>query len=509
LDSPPELVSLARGYLDHEAAHIRETDFDLVKASRLTPLEMHIWNMIEDWRIERVMSRHYPGCRENFVWLIKRFFDKDLPPGKPEEELLNWMLLTFRSWSVPELGVRVSELASRLNNLMPSLTDDLREVFDILKGDCLDTRDSIKFARLIVRVIGSFLNDSGKDQISSKSHDQDVNQPEPSGGVIDSASKGGSSISDSQSSASHTLGADISSALRSLLRKTHKELPKTFDSKIASSLTSAHSGSSADSLVVARIGCKSFPELAPDEWHKARSITLNLKCRLQNALQTMTLRNSKPGLRGKLDTNSLYKLSTCQPTVFRRTSVRTGLDTAVHLLIDVSGSMASVIDLTSMTAFSLCDALHGVPGVNVAATAFPGNSLPVLHHKQGWMDFPTVAPVLEHGQSVHRNFKFQAYGTTPLGESLWWVLQELSKLRESRKIIIIVTDGEPNSADNAKAALKAAEHIGVESYGLGLGNDSVMSLLPGRSTVITNLADLPGKLFWLLEQAMKTQLRGI
>jgi hypothetical protein len=171
--------------------------------------------------------------------------------------------------------------------------------------------------------------------------------------------------------------------------------------------------------------------------------------------------------------------------------------------------MASVIDLTSMTAFSLCDALYGVPGVNVAATAFPGNSMPVLHNKQGWMDFPTVAPVLEHGQSVHRKFKFQAYGTTPLGEALWWVLPELSKLRESHKIIFIVTDGEPNSADNAKAALKAAEHIGVESYGLGLGNDSVKSLLPGRSTVITNLAELPGKLFWLLEQAMKKQLRGI
>ena len=42
-----ELVALINGYIDHEAAHIRHTDFEAIKNSRLNPLERHIENSIE------------------------------------------------------------------------------------------------------------------------------------------------------------------------------------------------------------------------------------------------------------------------------------------------------------------------------------------------------------------------------------------------------------------------------------------------------------------------------
>jgi hypothetical protein len=54
LESDPDTISLARGYVDHESAHISETDFDLVKRSALKPVEKHLWNIIEDFRIERI-----------------------------------------------------------------------------------------------------------------------------------------------------------------------------------------------------------------------------------------------------------------------------------------------------------------------------------------------------------------------------------------------------------------------------------------------------------------------
>ena len=34
---------------------------------------------------------------------------------------------------------------------------------------------------------------------------------------------------------------------------------------------------------------------------------------------------------------------------------------------------------------------------------------------------------------------------TPMAESLWWVMQQMCLLRENRKIILIITDGEPDS----------------------------------------------------------------
>ena len=51
--------------------------------------------------------------------------------------------------------------------------------------------------------------------------------------------------------------------------------------------------------------------------------------------------------------------------------------------------------------------------------------------------------------------------------------------------------------------MREAERLDIEVYGLGLGNAAVRNLLPHGSVVITNLAELPGKLFWLLEKAMK------
>jgi hypothetical protein len=81
LESDPETINLARGYIDHESAHICETDFDLVKRSALKPVEKHLWNIIEDFRIERIFSERFPGCKANFEWLILRFFDQEIGPS--------------------------------------------------------------------------------------------------------------------------------------------------------------------------------------------------------------------------------------------------------------------------------------------------------------------------------------------------------------------------------------------------------------------------------------------
>jgi hypothetical protein len=85
---------------------------------------------------------------------------------------------------------------------------------------------------------------------------------------------------------------------------------------------------------------------------------------------------------------------------------------------------------------------------------------------------------------------------------LWYVIRDMDPLRRSRKIVFVVTDGEPDSVEDAQAALKAARNLGMEVYGLGLGSQSVLKLMPGRSVVLANLMDLPRELFGLLGRAM-------
>lgn len=105
LDCDETLLGMVRGLIDHESAHIRDTDFDALKAANLTRLEKHIWNTIKDLRAENVLSAIYPGCRENFQWLIKHFFLPKPRNRKRKEHtsdpamlILEWLLITIRSW---------------------------------------------------------------------------------------------------------------------------------------------------------------------------------------------------------------------------------------------------------------------------------------------------------------------------------------------------------------------------------------------------------------------------
>jgi len=57
-----EAALLARGYIDHESAHIRFTDFS-IKCSN--PMLKCLTNILEDIRIEKILGAKYPGCRSN------------------------------------------------------------------------------------------------------------------------------------------------------------------------------------------------------------------------------------------------------------------------------------------------------------------------------------------------------------------------------------------------------------------------------------------------------------
>jgi len=67
---------LAYGYLDHEAGHVRLSNFECF-ANGQSPIERDLLNILEDIRIELRMSRLYPGCRSN----LDRLTDKLVKDG--------------------------------------------------------------------------------------------------------------------------------------------------------------------------------------------------------------------------------------------------------------------------------------------------------------------------------------------------------------------------------------------------------------------------------------------
>ena len=56
LDANEKLIGAARGFIDHESAHVLFSDFGVLERIMLTPLEKHFANAIEDVRIENLMA---------------------------------------------------------------------------------------------------------------------------------------------------------------------------------------------------------------------------------------------------------------------------------------------------------------------------------------------------------------------------------------------------------------------------------------------------------------------
>ena len=169
-----------------------------------------------------------------------------------------------------------------------------------------------------------------------------------------------------------------------------------------------------------------------------------------------------------------------------------GLNTAVHILLDVSGSMAGApINLAKRACFAVTTTLSRIRGVNPAVTAFPAAS-----------ETNSVFPIMRHGQAVPDLFDIRASGGTPLPGALWWVLQTMLPLKEQRKMILVITDGMPDNPLAANNAIGVAQKFGFEVYGLGIRDEHITRLLPHTSKVVNDLPELAPAMFAMLQAAL-------
>ena len=282
--------------------------------------------------------------------------------------------------------------------------------------------------------------------------------------------------------------------LQKLLSAGAEELPQNLGNILASVLNDTSQASSYSGISVAVQTSKHAAPLSTNDVLEARQASMALRTRLSGLLQTKILSRASSGRRGRLDTGHLHRLAVSDPRVFRTKSERVGIDTAVHILLDCSGSMVRRIHLACQACYAVASALEA-SRINVAVTAFPGAQLP-----NG--SYTTLSSIIRHGQKVHTSLDLGPAGGTPMGESLWWVMQNMLPLSEKRKLILIITDGDPDSADCATQAIKQGMLAGFEIYGVGITSSAIMSLLPGRSVVVNAVADLAPAMFALLQHGI-------
>lgn len=410
-----------------------------MRAARLTPLEKFLWNAIEDWRVEHALAEHYPGCAHNFRCLIRHecLDSREAGNTNPAFSVLNWLLYTLRSWDVPELEAKCEKEAKNVEASYPGLLQQVDSLVQDIPQKCASTAEALVHAKQIAALLVS--------------HDN----------------------------------------MQELL-EDENTFPKNMGEGIAEELNRHSINNGYGGWRIAVTGKLNAAPLPPECLAQSFRACRALRSRLQGLLQARTLQRCQSGRNDKLDTKRLYRLAVQNGRVFQQRGYRQSLCTSVHILLDVSGSMQNRISLATASCHAVASTLYSM-GINVAVTAIPAST--------GDPDMCGVCPLLRHGQKIHTNFALNACGSTPLGESLWWVMQTMLPLPESRKIILIITDGAPDTYDSVRLAMEQSGRVGMEVYGIGIDAPCLDSLCP-NSINIMNMDELPPALFRILQNAM-------
>jgi len=542
------IKDVAWGYLAHEAAHVRFTDFGEFRNAATSPLRKHIVNILEDIRIEKSMQEPYPGTKRTTEkvteYLVQTdaygFVTKDQEPH-PANVLSQFLLFRLRN---DVLGQKaLSSLADSAESLLEDTfpAGAVTRLFGLLSDvpSLRETRDCVRLADQILRMIqeeqekaeeqarqqsqqqqSSSSNAGGQsdpsddadkdDQSDDSSSGTDDSQPNQSTQPDDADQSNTSDADDDnadqqsgQGATSSHAGADdqsqdaeqLAQILSSVLSAGQDDLPDDLF-EAAQELLGQQPRNSYDSEVhlPQAMEPNRNPSIGNAILNRALSESGKIRASLQGLIQSSRYErpvNKRSG--NRIDGRKLVRLSQGDSRVFERRTHKQAPNTALHLLVDASGSMnirpnpndqLRLIDLAMDSAVALALALEGISGVNPAITRFPHG------------DTDNVNPLLKHGQKVRLNasaFSAITNGGTPLHTALWYAAASVMATKEDRKVIMVLTDGEPDDYDAAKSVIRRCEATGIELVGVGICIDT--SHLFDNSICINNVSDLSSELF--------------
>lgn len=529
----------------HEVGHVIHTDFPTFqKAASDGPdsRRKHVLNLLEDPRIDALMVREQPGVAPMYDALGQRLVREGKEQSvtaedAPGDALMGWMHHHARGTI---LGERAYE----------DLRDQSRPVVEGHFGkafvDSLEEMiEEVRFAKSTQQVLSitdrilAYLDEAAKPP---EPPEADPNEPQQQGGTgpqqqggqgggsgqeseAGPSQGGGSSTPDGQQGKDQAQGqgssqgtapdpnpatnpagldADQAKKLADALTAPSKDVTAARDEAIQQSQQQAaqaqqqagardteadYSGGAGGGGAGGDTGTQGL-QLSdePMRTDHINAVSATARVRLRALLNGMAMDDVEIRSRGsRLSLKHAHRIALNDPRVWKHRIEGEAIDTAVFLLMDVSGSMDGQIATAREAAYATAMALRGIEGVTTAVGTFPGNGLVM----------PFGGSPMTHGP----RFSFNAFGGTPMGAGVRFACRQMVVRPESRKLMIVVTDGCPDSQQDAVNALSMATGIGIETIGIGLGTQSVRHLFP-VSEVLQDIQQLPNVLFATLKQQL-------
>ena len=493
----PDYQEVAWGLLAHEAAHIRYSDFTLDFGDSV--LRRRLCGAIEDVRIEHELAKDFPGTRLTLRSVIEKMianggFTASGIDDHPANILYGYVLKSLRAQVLGQAALQplldLTETALKAcfpKGAVIRLKGLLSEVPDALmsESDCLHLADRI----LMMIQQECEQQDLSNQSAPSRTQDNVSDDDDPNHQAEDSSSN--------PSGDDGGENPDHNPILAALLTAEDGDIEQDVFETVKSALALEPDSVSEYVMPIGnepptddRVGLQLF--------QKVQGESGKIRAALQGLVQSHSLNRSQPGCRGRLNGKRLHRLRWGDTNVFQRSSVKPSPNTAIHLLLDKSDSMGyPVLDrqeqplgtrlpIALEATLALALAFEGLSGVNPGITAFPGD-------QEG-----SVYRLLDHGQRIRQRagaFSLAADGSTPMTEAIWFGAATLLRCREPRKVLMVMTDGQPDDIVSTLDILQRCRDSGIETIGIGLSID-VSHLFP-VALAINDLQELRTQLFEL------------
>lgn len=502
----PHYQQIAWGYLAHEAAHIRHTNFEMVQKASSKPIRKALLNIIEDVRIENELAKDYPGTRRSISQVIEYMVDTQqmcVPEQlEPASNLQAWLLFRLRCHFLGQKALTplYQAVDERVRQLFPAAAMSRLSAMLTAVPSLGSTGEVLKLVDAIVAMLEDESrppqdeldadngNDIGQDASNDSNNGSDSQTPEAdSSAMVDAAETGDSDNSDQADN------------LRQALEASAAQFePDTFAqvAEVLSEQAEGHQGVTPLSLPQAEqamLGDEAILTLSASE---SAQIRARLRGMVQSS-QDNRIHAKRQGLR--VATHRLAASQAGESRLFIQRQPRIAPNAAVHLLVDISGSMGKPIGegnrkyfhVANEAALALAMALEGIPGVVPAVSYFPG-----IHQE--------VSIALLPKQTVrHRAacFDQKPRGCTPMAQAMWFAANSLLAQKQKRKLMIVLTDGDPDDWAATHDIVDRCRRSGFELLGIGIQTRSVEKFFP-QSIVINDVKDLKRELFEVTQQLL-------
>ncbi|HCC82816.1 MULTISPECIES: VWA domain-containing protein [unclassified Methylophaga] len=502
----PHYQQIAWGYLAHEAAHIRHTNFDMVQKASSKPIRKALLNIIEDVRIENELAKDYPGTRRSISQVIEYMVDTQqmsVPEQlEPASNLQAWLLFRLRCHFLGQKALTplYQAVDERVRQLFPAAAMSRLSAMLTAVPSLGSTGEVLKLVDAIVAMLEEESrppqdesdadggDDIGQDASNDSNNSSDSQTPETDSSATGDVAETGDS--------DHSDQADN---LRQALEASAAQFePDTFAqvAEVLSEQAEGHQGVTPLSLPQAEqamLGDEAILTLSASE-------SAQIRARLRGMVQSSQDNRNHAKRQGlRVATHRLAASQAGESRLFIQRQPRIAPNAAVHLLVDISGSMGKPIGegnrkyfhVANEAALALAMALEGIPGVVPAVSYFPG-----IHQD--------VSIALLPKQSVrHRAacFDQKPRGCTPMAQAMWFAANSLLAQKQKRKLMIVLTDGDPDDWAATHDIVDRCRRSGFELLGIGIQTRSVEKFFP-QSIVINDVKDLKRELFEVTQQLL-------